>query len=311
MLKILYWNIKKKGDTLIEDIKKISQEIDILIIAELSPSENKLKIKGSSVNQIISNISDSTGLKYIGNNNKSWLQLWVRENDKINISLIEKYDTHLQPKELSDKDINDSENFTEYLNKFERMLFYKIKFKNLEFILVPIHFPSRMYASIGKQKDISVQFRTFIEKIEKRFNLNSIVVGDFNMNPFEPGMIHHEGFHALPAQNLNKAVDFYGSTFNTYYNPSWVKFGDFEIQNNILKQKPAGSYYIENSNDLNYYWHVFDQVILRKSLIGNFSFESFKYITSINQENDLLNYDLSPNDKEYSDHLPITFSIKN
>jgi len=133
MLKILYWNIKQKGNILIEEIKKISQEVDILVIAELCPSDNKLKISGLSINQVIDNISSTTGLNYIGNNNKSWIHTWVRSNDKLNVTLIGKYDEYLKPKELSDKDIVDSENFTEYLNRFERMLFLKLSIWGLNF----------------------------------------------------------------------------------------------------------------------------------------------------------------------------------
>ncbi len=311
MLRILYWNIKRKGDKLLDAIVKLSENTDILIIAELSLSNNKLKINGTSIEQIITNISLATGFEYLGRNNDSWIHLWLRKGLDAKIVLVNTYDKLRKPKDIVDKECSDSEYFAEYLNRYERMQFYKISYRKIEFLLVPIHFPSRLYASIGKQKDISVLFRKYIEIVESENHLKSIIVGDFNMNPFEPGMIHHEGFHALPFQSIEDSIEFYDVPFRTFYNPTWGKYGDYELIENKVKKKPAGSYYDETSSDINYYWYVFDQVIMRKDLITQFSFENFKYLTSINTENDLLNDDFSPNENEYSDHLPVKFHVNN
>ena len=113
------------------------------------------------------------------------------------------------PSDLANKECGDSEYFVEYLNKHERMLFFKISYNKLNFLLVPIHFPSRLFATTGKQKDLSVHFKNYIEKMERKYKLKSIVVGDFNMNPFEAGMIHQEGFYALPTQHLENIIKFY------------------------------------------------------------------------------------------------------
>ncbi|MBI9056999.1 MAG: hypothetical protein JEZ01_04430 [Labilibaculum sp.] len=308
MLKILYWNIKKKSDKLLKELETLSNKHDIIILAEVSEPESKLKKNGTNLDSIINSISSKTGFQYADNNKNAWLHLWSR--DKVNIELVEIYDKIRKPKDIADKECGDSEYFAYYLNKFERMQFYKVNFSNVEFLLVPIHFPSRIYASVDKQKDISVHFRKFIERIEIKYNLKSIIVGDFNMNPFEKGMIHHESFHALPTQHLDSEIEFYEDPYRTFYNPTWEKYGDYNVINGVVKQKPSGSYFLKQSNDLNYYWYLFDQVILRKELIKYFSFEDFQILTSVNSENDLLNNDFSPNDKKYSDHLPISFTLK-
>lgn len=312
MINVLYWNIKKRANELYDEIIFLSQGIDIFIISELSISNKRLIEKKSSIQDVIDTISNKTGMKYNGLNIDSWLHVWVRENHNLEIEQIGIFDKKLAHSDLVDKESGDSEYLTEYLNKFERMLFYKIKYHKLEFLLVPIHFPSRLYASVGRQKDIAVHFKKYIEKVERTTKMDSIVIGDFNMNPFESGMIHPEGFHALPTRNSEERIRFIGGiNYRTFYNPSWEKFGDFEIIDNLSKLRPGGSYYHENSNDINYYWYVFDQVIIRKSLIPNFCFEEFKYISSLNKNNDLLNDNFSPNDKKYSDHLPLKFQIKN
>jgi hypothetical protein len=308
MLRILYWNILKKGDALLPELVILSKGIDILVIAELNPTDKNLKAKGITVQNVISNISNGTSFRYLGKNPKSWIHVWARTG--IDIQLIDVYDELKAPRDITNKESADSEYFAEYLNRYERMQFYKVSYKKLKFLLVPIHFPSRKYATVDKQKDISVHFSVYIQKIEKKNNLKSVVLGDFNMNPFEPGMIHHEGFHALPTQQMKGSVEFYGYPYKTFYNPTWEKFGDYEIKNNKVKQRPSGSYFYDNSSDINYYWYLFDQVILRKELINYFSFKDFKIINGISNDNDLLNANLSPNSKDYSDHLPIKFNLK-
>lgn len=310
MIRVLYWNIKKKGNELLDTIKRLSNNIDILIIAELCISDEKLRRSGDSVEKIIDNVCLSTGFYFVGGKKDSWIYLWARNKKGLNIGLMDVYDKLRNPSDLANKECGDSEYFVEYLNKHERMLFFKISYNKLNFLLVPIHFPSRLFATTGKQKDLSVHFKNYIEKIERKYKLKSIVVGDFNMNPFEAGMIHQEGFYALPTQHLENIIKFYDIPYETFYNPTWEKYGDYEIRDGKVVQKPSGSYFLENSNDINYYWYVLDQVILRKELIKNFCFESFKYITGDKSDNDFLNDNLSPNDKKYSDHLPITFHLK-
>ena len=313
MIKILYWNIKQKGEELLETLTLLTQkqEIDILILSEISQSPKKRKIRGVTITQIIDNIGVATSMKFIGTKKESWIYLWVKDNKKFDIDLLAVYDKLNRPIDLADIETSgDSEYFAQYLNQFERMLFYKVSLNSFDFLLTPIHFPSRIFATTSKQKDISVHFKNYIEKVEKENNLKSIVVGDFNMNPFEPGMIHHEGFQALPSQNLAETKEFYGVPYKSFYNPTWEKYGDYTLTKGSIVRKPSGSYYFENSRDLNYYWYILDQVIMRKELIPHFCFEHFHYVTSIETPNDLLKPDLSPNDEIYSDHLPITFSLK-
>jgi hypothetical protein len=311
MVKILYWNIKLKGVELLSSIGRLAGDVDILIIAELVMSDKKLKEKGTTIEAVIDEITKVTGLKFAGDKKETWLYVWVREQKGLNMVREAIYDKIKDPKDLVDIEVpDDSEYFAVYLSNFERMLFYKVTMGTFQFLLIPIHFPSRIYASTTKQKDISVHFKRFIESIEDRTGLKGIVVGDFNMNPFEPGMIHHEGFHALPSQNLTEPKDFYSVPYKTFYNPSWMQYGDYAITRGKTIRKPCGSYYLESSRDLNYYWYLLDQVIMRKELIEHFCFEEFQYITTVKTQNDLLNKDFTPREAEFSDHLPVKFHLK-
>lgn len=310
MLKFLFWNIKRKGDSIEDIIMQVAENIDVLIVAELTESKAALTRHGKSANGIIQNISNKTNMIYVGQNEYSWLHVWKSKKANLQVEYVDKYDAMQNPKDLVDKNSDDSEYFTDYLNRFERMQFFKVKYHKINFLLIPIHFPSRIYASVTKQKDISVHFKKYIEAVEKKINLPSLVVGDFNMNPFEPGMLHQEGFHALPTQLLDSRIEYYTIPYKTFYNPTWQKFGDYEIVNERFKLRPGGTFYFENSNDLNYYWYIFDQVIMRKEIVQQFSFKDFKIVTGINENAEFLTNNI-PNSETYSDHLPLTFTLNN
>lgn len=310
MLKFLFWNIKRKGDSITDVLHKISSDIDVLIVAELMESKSSLIRQGKNAGDIIQNISDKTNMVYVSKNDYSWLHVWKSKKENLEVNYIDKYDAMQAPKDLVDKNSDDSEYFTDYLNRFERMLFFNVSYNEIDFLLVPIHFPSRIYASVTKQKDISVHFKKYIEAIETKLGLQSLVVGDFNMNPFEPGMLHQEGFHALPTQLLDSEISYYSIPYKTFYNPTWQKFGDYEIINEEFSIRPGGTFYYDNSSDLNYYWYIFDQVIMRKEIIKHFSFKDFKIIRGLTQNSEFIKNNI-PNGEVYSDHLPLTFTIKN
>lgn len=310
MPKILYWNVRQKGIDFLESIATLAKDNDILVLAELEKSKKDMVAEGLTLESLILAIEAETGMKFIHEKKQSWLYTWVRESPQMELELVSVYDSLRKIEDLTNKEfLPDSEHFAAYLSKYDRMRFFKLKYKTTELLLVAIHFPSRLYASIAKQKDISVHFKNFIETIEESTGLSSIVFGDFNMNPYEPGMIHQEGFHALPARNVTETKAYYGKPYSAFYNPSWGKHGDFEIDNAVYRQKPAGSYFFAQSSDLNLYWYVFDQVILRIDLAPLFNFHSFKYLTGAKSENEFLNADMTPNATNFSDHLPITFEL--
>lgn len=134
---------------------------------------------------------------------------------------------------------------------------------------------------------------------------NTIVVGDFNLNPYDAGMLEADAFNATMSKtvikNLNPRV-FGEREYKYFFNPSWNLLGK---ENN---QDILGTYYFSNlsQNKLSY-WHVLDQLLLRGDILHNLEEETFKIIFN------LPGYDIIkdgvPNDKEYSDHLPIIFTL--
>lgn len=148
--------------------------------------------------------------------------------------------------------------------------------------------------------EYSRQLKLDIESIEKEVESDlTIVVGDFNMNPFEKGMLSATGMHAFPtkyeANKKSRIVK--GKSYKMFYNPMWAFFGDLNT--------PNGTYYYNASHYFQTYWHVFDQVLFRPSLLDYVDINNIKIITKIKETNLLMKNDLPG----ASDHLPIFFEI--
>ena len=91
-----------------------------------------------------------------------------------------------------------------------------------------------------------------------------------------------------------------GRTYKYFYNPMWTVYG--------RRQAPLGTYYYQEPDYVRYYWHVFDQVLLRPDLIPTLGDEVPTAITKLGGES-LLRDNGRPNDNRFSDHLPISLSL--
>ncbi|MCK4823091.1 hypothetical protein KA005_45445 [bacterium] len=147
----------------------------------------------------------------------------------------------------------------------------------------------------------SQMFKQEIEMAEKQCqNYNTIIIGDFNMNPFEKGMVAASAIHSIPcsltAKERKRVIK--GREYSMFYNPMWNLFGDND-------NKP-GTYYYKKASHLVYFWNIFDQVIIRPELIDKFNSKSLEIISKAGE--------ISLVDENHrpclSDHLPIFFSLK-
>ena len=150
------------------------------------------------------------------------------------------------------------------------------------------------------------KIKKFIDDTESRHGESnlSIVCGDFNLNPFETPMIKTKGMHAVMEKDIAKKgeriVD--GDAYKFFYNPMWGFYGDNG------KGNVSGTYFLQRSLNVELFWHLLDQVLIRKGLIDYFEDSQLDIITTIDG-NSLLNRNGSINNKDYSDHLPLKFRI--
>ena len=183
--------------------------------------------------------------------------------------------------------------FTELHNDNTHYISIFIKKHDLEFELFATHLPSKLYTQEGDIKLAASTLKSDVEKYDK-----ALVVGDFNCNPFESAISALTGMLALPTKEYSKRT-VQGIEKNILYNPMWKFFGDFETI--------PGTYFYNNGSDLNYYWNIFDQVLVSQNLVEEFVDEKLEILKEIDGKNLIKNNKVN---KEFSDHLPIIFSLK-
>jgi hypothetical protein len=176
-----------------------------------------------------------------------------------------------------------------------------------EILLAIIHFHDRRNYSRSDQQSISHVLADFLHGAEARAgHRRTILVGDFNMNPFEEGMVDAKGFGAMMTKDLTRQLSLGGQEAKPrFYNLMWARFGD-------LTEGPPGTYYHPQATPTNIYWHMLDQVLIRPELIMAFIDESLRVLTKVpSHDGDL---DLVEKKRKHwkltvSDHLPIVFSM--
>lgn len=170
-------------------------------------------------------------------------------------------------------------------------------------ILCGVHLNCQLYSEHKEYREILIEQIVYdIQEVEKEIGTeNSIVVGDFNINPYDSSCIDARYFHGIPVYNeaKRKSREVAGKKYFMFYNPMWNFLGDFK--------QPYGTYY-HNNGTQNTYWNIFDQVIFRPVLRKRFVDKSFKILTET-QTKYLLDRNGHP-DKNISDHLPIIFEFQ-
>ncbi len=172
----------------------------------------------------------------------------------------------------------------------------------LGILLVALHLPSKLYMNENEQMLFSTRAIEAINLAESNEgHSNSLVIGDFNMNPFEASVVASEGFHAVMDRKIaaRMARNVQGREKKFFYNPMWSKMGDASIG-------PPGTYY-RGAGVISYFWNTFDQVLIRPSLLKFFSDEQLSVLTEIKGKNLLSDVGIS---SSFSDHLPILLTLK-
>jgi len=173
-----------------------------------------------------------------------------------------------------------------------------------DIIITSVHLSSKLYHRECDQTYSCVRLIKDIEEEEKKVgHTRTIILGDLNMNPFESGIVSADGLHAISDSRIVKKGhrNVRGKQRRYFYNPMWNFFGDMRFD-------PPGTYFYDSGDYVNYYWHMFDQILIRPDLLDFFQTDSLKIITEINGISLLLDSG-RPDKRKSSDHLPILFSL--
>jgi hypothetical protein len=132
----------------------------------------------------------------------------------------------------------------------------------------------------------------------------SIVLGDFNANPFESPVASALGMNAVisraiaqsdPRRMLNQSYPY-------FYNPMWNLYGDEP------RSSAPATYYYRGSDPHELYWHMLDQVLIRPSLLNRFDFSALDIVTEV-RSTELIGSRGTPDRTRFSDHLPVVFGV--
>ncbi len=173
-----------------------------------------------------------------------------------------------------------------------------------EILLVAIHLPSKLYAENSDQEYYSRETMNEIRFFEaERGHKRTVVVGDFNMNPFETGLTAFDAFHSVMDRRIvlkeQRSIRNNDSTF--FYNPMWRLMGN-SVDN------PPGTHYYNKSRMDELFWHTFDQVLIRPSLVKHFDEESLSIVCSTGGDS-LADKNGRPDKMKFSDHFPLFFQM--
>ncbi len=172
----------------------------------------------------------------------------------------------------------------------------------IEILLVAVHIQSKLYLTETEQSFISARIVREIDRREQeQRHTRTVVIGDFNMNPFEAGLVCAEGFHGVMDKHiaLKQYRTVSGEKKKYFYNPMWSKLGDDS-------EGCAGTYYYNKSRIIDYFWNTLDQVLLRPSLLTYFNQKNLKVIDKIGDIDLIKNGKIS---NKFSDHLPLMVKL--
>lgn len=259
-MKLLFWNLNNKDNAKL--INEIVQEydVDIALFAEY---------KMTDINRVI----EKTDYQYVQFDGYGGC-------DKI--TLICKSSIEIKVKQEQD-----------------RYTIYTCRINDDIYNIVGIHLQANPYADSNYRKNEIRSIIYDIDLLEKRTkNTKTIVIGDFNCNPFDEEIIQKDAFNAVLFKQLiedQEQIEFNSKKYRRFYNPA-IHFISEDT-------KTYGSYYF-SSGSCPLYWNSYDQLLVRKSLVD--CIKDMVFIKQIKSTN-LINHRII-NDS-ISDHLPLYATI--
>lgn len=168
--------------------------------------------------------------------------------------------------------------------------------------IIAVHLPSQMYQSIDGLKSFFRRFRSEIDmEIGDSLDENILLIGDFNVNPFDKPMIDFDGFSASNSINLKNEAVHLSERKSLYYNPTWLLYGTNHFPGTKYFKRPSAS-----SFDILEH-HFLDQVLLSYRLRKNIIFEKIRILEKTNC---FIFFDATKNAICLSDHLPLIYEYK-
>lgn len=211
---------------------------------------------------------------------------------------------------------NCSLSFKQFIYR-NRVLVFDLKINNkAPILLICVHLKSKALLDAKTQLINNLLATTEIHELHKKNNKRSIVVGDFNHNPFETLISSVYGMNCISNNHLLKHIrsrPLYYHPKDTFLNPMWKLYhSDNDFPGTYFYKKE----YHKKADD--FHWNMYDQILI-SSIMDSLDVSSLAIVTSYHNTLNAKDYFfahemcLSTHDTYmnpvFSDHLPITFTI--
>jgi hypothetical protein len=145
------------------------------------------------------------------------------------------------------------------------------------------------------------ELATSVRSVEsQRGHTNTLLIGDLNANPFANGLVLPRALHAVMPRHVaeqgHRTVSH--RTWPYFFNPMWGFYGDGTAS------PPGTCYYSPEGSHRAFHWNMFDQVLIRPSLLSYYATGSVRIVHTIGAESLTAGHWIPDRDVG-SDHLPI------
>ena len=272
MLNLLFWNLNKKSLSESVGLLAEEREADIVVLAEMPDNTEEI-------------------LTQLRQYNSDFMRIDQILPHQRQVAFYHRF----------------SSDQVQYLHDAKYWTIYQLDLSDGEpLILVAVHMPAKFRRGLIGLENRLPLFQQLCQDILKEESASgtdrTIVVGDLNQNPFDNEIVHLDTLNAVmdPDVAAQGSCQRDGQPYKYFYNPMWTVYG--------RHQAPMGTYYYREPDYVRYYWHVFDQVLLRPDLIPALGDEMPTFITELGDES-LLRANGRPDNRRFSDHLPIALSL--
>ncbi|MEJ5143857.1 hypothetical protein [Sphingobacterium sp. MYb388] len=260
-MKLIYWNSKKQSDFLTIMNILVEEKPDILFLSETDEII------------IFNNIGNLKVIGYEHFENPGCKRVIIIKKVELKLSL-----------------------------SFQSTYFTSVKCLNNNINIISVHLPSQMFQHMDALKShIRLMRKDIDSEIGTSSQADIIIIGDFNVNPFEKPMIDFDGFSASNSINLKKEVTHLKEKKELYYNPTWKLYVNNSFPGTKYFKRPSAS-----SFDILEH-HFLDQVVLSYSLSKKITQE---HISVLEETPTKAFFDKVKRSILESDHLPLIYEFK-
>lgn len=267
-MRYLFWNTNKK------DVDEIIYKLAL----EYNPTVLALAEYNRDLTQLANNIKYKTGIRYFPIERVA-CRVCILVNEKLSDNV---------------EHCKDHKNYT------IKILPYNSYHET--HIVAFVHLPSKMQDNREKNRYLLEQITANINDLDSSPSRKALILGDFNLNPYEDGMTYLTGCNAVSSREIAMKISRRDRNekekkFFYYYNPMWNFLGDFN--------EPCGTFYYDKTSDHSRYWNTFDQFVVSPELI-----KDIKDIKIVKEAGDicLMNEKGTPC-SSISDHYPLYFRL--